>query len=124
MLRDFGWTAAEKKIARAAFDLALSRELASVRQEVESKLVGSRDAHSVWGIHDYLSDKRREIDTKYDYRYSVLVSVFARLVREGWISEADLRGLAVEQVKAISRILALGLPPGRRGDASRRASDD
>src|SRR6266851_2644541 len=114
MLRDFGWTAAEKKIARAAFDLALSRELASVRQEVESKLVGSRDAHSVWGIHDYLSDKRREIDTKYDYRYSVLVSVFARLVREGWISDADLRGhadlrgLAVEQVKAISRILALG----------------
>jgi len=124
MLRDFGWTAAEKKIARAAFDLALSRELASVRQEVESKLVGSRDAHSVWRIHDYLSDKRREIDTKYDYRYSVLVSVFARLVREGWISDADLRGLAVEQVKAISRILALGLPPGRRGDASRRASDD
>ena len=108
MRRDFSWTAAEKKTARAAFDLALSRELASVRHEVESMLAESPDVHAVWRVHDYLSDKRREIDTKYDYRYSVLVSVFARLVQEGWLSEDDLRGLATEKVDAITRILALG----------------
>ena len=109
-MREFNWTAAEKKIARAAFDLAISRELASVRQEVESLLAGSPDVHTVWRVHDYLSIKRREIDTKYDYRYSVLVSVFARLVREGWLSEGDLRGLAAEKVEVITRILALGRP--------------
>lgn len=109
-MRDFSWTAAEKKIARAAFDLALSRELASVRHEVESMLAGSPDVHAVWRVHDYLSDKRREIDTKYDYRYSVLVSVFARLVQEGWLSESDLRGLAAEKVEAITRILTPGRP--------------
>jgi len=57
-----------------------------------------------------LSDKRLEIDAKYDYRYSVLVSVFARLVQEGWLSEGDLRGLAAEKLEAISRILGLGRP--------------
>ena len=110
IMRDFNWTAAEKKTARAAFDLALSRELASVRQEVESILSGSPDVHAVWRIYDYLSDKRRGIDTKYDYRYSVLVLVFARLVLEGWLSEVELRGLAAEKMEAITRIVSLGRP--------------
>jgi len=110
MTRGFSWTATEKKIARAAFDLAASRELASVRHEVESVLAESRDVHAVWRVHEYLSDKRLEIDAKYDYRYSVLVSVFARLVQEGWLSEGDLRGLAAEKLEAISRILGLGRP--------------
>ena len=110
IMRDFNWTAAEKKIARAAFDLAINRELASVRHEVESILASSPDVHAVWRVHDYLSDRRRKIDAKYDYRYSVLVSVFARLVLEGWLSEGDLRGLAPEKIEAITRILALGRP--------------
>jgi hypothetical protein len=108
MMRDFNWTTAEKKIARAAFDLALNRELASVRREVESMLAGSPDVGAIWLVHDYLSDKRQEVDTKYDYRYSVLLSVFARLVREGWLSEGDLRGLAAEKLNMIAGIVALG----------------
>lgn len=108
MMRDFSWTAGEKKIARAAFDLALNRELASVRREVESMLAGSPDVDVVWGVHEYLSDKRGEIDTKYDYRYSVLILVFARLLREGWLSEGDLRGLAAEKLNMIAGIVALG----------------
>ena len=107
-MRDFSWTTAEKKVARAAFDLAISREFASVRREVESMLAESPDVGAVWDVHEYLSDKRREVDTKYDYRYSVLISVFARLVREGWLSEGDLRGLAADKLKMITGIVALG----------------
>jgi hypothetical protein len=107
MMRDFSWTTAEKKIARAAFALALNRELTSVRREVESMLAGSPDAGAIWHVHEYLSDKRLEVDTKYDYRYSVLISVFARLVGEGWLSEGDLRGLAAEKLNMITRIVAL-----------------
>ena len=107
-MRDVSWTAAEKKIARAAFDLALNRELGSVRREVESMLAGSLDVGAVWHVQEYLSDKRREIDTKYDYRYSVLILVFARLMREGWLSEGDLRGLAAEKLNMIRGIVALG----------------
>ncbi len=37
----------------------------------------------VWQVHDFLSEKRDEVDRKYDYRYSVLISMFGRLLHEG-----------------------------------------
>jgi hypothetical protein len=48
------------------------------------------DPLKIWPVHDYLSEKRRDIDQKYDYRYSVLITVFARLLFEGWTTEAEL----------------------------------
>lgn len=107
-MRDFQWSAAEKKVARAAFDLALSREMQSVRHEVQAMLECSSDPGAVWRIHDYLSKKRREIGSKYDYRYSVLIAVFSRLVHEGWLREEDLSGLGPEKLEGISRVLSLG----------------
>ena len=104
-MRDLKWSATEKKVARAAFDLALNREIESVRREVEAMLANSSDPRQVWTVHDFLTDKRDEIDLKYDYRYSVLISVFARLVREGWLSEDDLSGLSSEKLEAIKRIV-------------------
>jgi len=107
MTQEFRWSAAEKKAARAAFDLALSREMQAVRQEVESLLARSPDAFQVWRIHDYLSDKRPAIDQKYDYRYSVLLTVFSRLVHEGWLTEDDLRGLEPDKLEVVRRIVSL-----------------
>ena len=63
------WSAHEKRIARTTFDLALARELDSIKREVEARL-RSPDPQEIWNAHDYLSKKRREIDAKYDYRYS------------------------------------------------------
>jgi len=40
---------------------------------------------------------------KYDYRYSVLIGVFARLLYEGWLSEQDLAGLSPEKLELIRR---------------------
>ena len=105
VVKDFTWSAREKKVARAAFDLALNREMESVRREVESMLAGSSDPREVWRIHEFLADKREEIDRKYDYRYSVLITVFARLVQEGWLSEGDLSGLSPEKLDAIKRVV-------------------
>jgi len=106
-MRDFQWSAAEKKVARAAFDLALSREMRSVRHEIEAMLGRSSDPGEVWRIHDYLSDRRQEIDYKYDYRYSVLITVFSRLVQEGWLTEEELDGLGPEKLEVIRRAVAL-----------------
>lgn len=39
------------------------------------------------------SQQRRETDRKYDYRYSVLIEVFARLLSKGWLSQANLSGV-------------------------------
>jgi len=107
IMRDFRWSSSEKKIARAAFDLAFKREIESVRCDVESMLEQSSDPNEIWRIHDHLTDKRREIDRKYDYRYSVLISVFGRLIHEGWLTEEDLSGLSHEKLEAIRCVVSL-----------------
>ncbi len=58
---------------------------------------------AVWDILKFLGTKQREIERKYDYRYSVLVGVFARLLAEGWITEKDLAGLGPEKLELIRR---------------------
>jgi hypothetical protein len=41
---------------------------------------------------------------KYDYRYSQLISVFGRLIREGRLTEAHLEGLSQDKLEFIRRI--------------------
>jgi hypothetical protein len=43
------------------------------------------------------------LERKYDYRYSVLTGVFARLLYEGWITESDLAGFSPEKLQLIQR---------------------
>ena len=64
------------------------------------------DRVALWRIHDYLSGKRKEADEKYDYRYSVLVFVLGRLVREGWIKPEEIAGLSEDKLEKIRQIVA------------------
>lgn len=102
-MREFVWSSAEKKAAHAAFDAALARECGAIRREVEAMLQRSSEPAEIWRVHDYLSEKRREIDYKYDFRYSVLLSVFGRLFAEGWVSEVEIARLTPEKVEQIKR---------------------
>jgi hypothetical protein len=52
------------------------------------------DSTGLWRLHDYLTEKRKETDEKYDYRYSVLRFVFARLICEGWMHQEDIKGIS------------------------------
>jgi hypothetical protein len=106
-MRDFSWSAGEKKIARAAYDLAYQRECEAIRREVESMLRNARagDGQVIWRLEEYLRERRREIDQKYDYRYSVLMMLFARLVRESWLSKDDLAGLHAEKIRFLQQML-------------------
>jgi Photoprotection regulator fluorescence recovery protein len=112
-VRDLGWSPAEKRAARQAFEAAWARECAAIRREAGAMLERSSDPADVWRVHDYLSEKRREVDGKYDYRYSVLVSVLGRLVAEGWITEEELARLAPERREQIRSRAAMwqGLDP-------------
>jgi hypothetical protein len=49
----------------------------------------------------------REIDNKYDYRYSVLILVFARLMKDGWLMIDDLKGLGQEKIDRIVSLVDL-----------------
>ena len=61
----------------------------------------------MWRIHDYLDAKREETDRKYDYRYSVLTWVFARLLGEGWLKESELSGLDEDKLAVIRHLAGL-----------------
>jgi hypothetical protein len=52
-------------------------------------------------LEHYLTQRRKEIDRKYDYRYSRLTQVFGRLLCEKRLSEEELRGLREDKLKSI-----------------------
>jgi hypothetical protein len=98
------WSKSEKKIARLAFGSAYERECMAIAHDVREMVAGINEPSDVWEIHDYLTEKRKEVDRKYDYRYSILLFVFARLICEEWIKEEDLEGLSGDKLQEIHRI--------------------
>ncbi|MER3434683.1 MAG: hypothetical protein C4288_14985 [Leptolyngbya sp. ERB_1_1] len=101
------WSKTEKEISRSAFDRAYQREIDTLIQSVTEKASTVSEASDVWQLHDFLSAKRHEIDGKYDYRYSGLVFVFARLVKEKWLALDELEGLEPEKLAKISALVRM-----------------
>lgn len=100
-LRDMNWSKAEKAVARCAFERAYRKECAAIAAKIRKMAETASGPEDLWRIHDILARERRQTDEKYDYRYSFLLFVFARLVHEGWISEMDLQGLSDDKIEAI-----------------------
>ena len=106
-MRNFNWTAAEKKAARKAFDSALQAELNSFIGEFKAKAHAVQEVAAIWEIRDWLDEKAHQIDVEYDYRYSQLILVFARLVRQRKLGLSDLNGLSEDKLQAIQHIAEL-----------------
>ncbi|WP_172150632.1 MULTISPECIES: hypothetical protein [Pseudomonas] len=101
---DLKWSAAEKKLARRVFEAALTAELAEIMADFKARAAAVTEPHEMWPIQEYLQRKQREIDRKYDYRYSQLHLVFAQLIRQGRVQQAQLAGLSEEKRADIWRI--------------------
>jgi hypothetical protein len=95
------WSKSEKAVARTAFDAALKRELHEVMQQAKQMASQIKEPTDLWDLEHYLTQRRKEIDRKYDYRYSQLTQVFGRLLYETRLSEEDLRGLRDDKLKSI-----------------------
>ena len=95
------WSRSEKVIARTAFDAALGRELHEVIQEAKKMASQIQQSSDLWDLEHYLTQRRKEIDRKYDYRYSQLTHVFGRLLYEKRLREEELRGLREDKLKSI-----------------------
>jgi hypothetical protein len=95
------WSRSEKAIARRAFDAALGRELREVIQKAKQLANEIQQSSDLWDLEHYLTQRRKEIDRKYDYRYSRLTQVFGRLLHENRLSEEELRGLGEDKLKSI-----------------------
>ena len=95
------WSKSQKKHARELFDLALEREYKALIEEINTKKITSRD--EVWELRDRLNQKAKEMDRKYDYRYSQLIFVFSQLFREGYLSLDELNILGEEKLDDIKK---------------------
>jgi hypothetical protein len=95
------WSRSEKAIARKAFDAALKRELHEAIQEAKRMCSQIKEPADLWDLEHYLTQRRKEIDYKYDYTYSRLTHVFGRLLQEGRLSEEELSGLREDKLKSI-----------------------
>jgi hypothetical protein len=83
------WSRSEKAIARTAFDAALGRELHEVIQQAKKMASQIQQSSDLWDLEHYLTQRRKEIDRKYDYRYSQLTQVFGRLLYEKRLREEE-----------------------------------
>lgn len=106
-MRDLHWSAAEKAVARKAFERALAQELQAVVAETKKMASKIEDSSEVWELARYLSERRKAIDRKFDYRYSVLPEVFAILIRESRLDEKELHGLGEDKLAYVRRAAAL-----------------
>ena len=104
------WTRSEKAIARKA---ALAQELHKVILEAKQMANEIQQSSDLWDLESYLTQRRKEIDRKYDSRGSRLTDVLGRLLYENRLGEEGLRGLPEEKMKSI-RSFAQFL----RGDAA------
>jgi hypothetical protein len=91
-------------IARRAFDQALNTEFQELVAEAKRMATTVEDASELWELESWLTQRRLEIDRKYDYRYSVLPFVFSTLLQQGRITENDLQGLYTEKIELIRGI--------------------
>lgn len=105
MYNDTKWSPSEKKIARRAYDTARAAVLAKALSEFKAKASAVATIDDMWAIGDCLREKGRDLDQMLDYRYSQLPLVFARLIREEYLDEKSLAGLAEDKLEDIRRVL-------------------
>lgn len=98
------WSKTEKKIAQTAFDKAYEREISALIDEVRKQASAVSVVDDIWSLHDFLSARRHDIDGKYEYTYSALMFVFARLIKEGWLQLEELNGLDSDKLTKVAAL--------------------
>ena len=100
------WSKSEKSIARQAFDKAYQVECQHLIKKLKEKTAKLEKPEDIWELQNYLDKREKEMAQKYDYRYSILVLVFAQLLKQGWIEINDLNGLDAEKIKQIESLVS------------------
>jgi hypothetical protein len=63
-----------------------------------------QQSSDLWDLEHYLTERRKEINRKYDCRYSQLTHVFGRLLHEKRLREEELCCLREDKLKSIRSI--------------------
>lgn len=95
------WSRSERAIARAVFDAALNRELRELMQQTKQRASRIQQPSDLWDLENYLTQRHKDIDRKYNFRSSRLTQVLGRLLWECRVSDTELRGLHEDKLKSI-----------------------
>jgi hypothetical protein len=98
------WSEAEETVAKQALQTAYTRETTALIGLIRDRASSVTELEDLWHLHDLLSTKRYEIDGKYAYDASSVLFDFADLVKQGWLSLEDLKGLKPEMLLKISAL--------------------
>lgn len=101
------WSQKEREIALKALETAFHREANTIVNLVREKSSEISCLDDLWKLHDFLSARRHDIDGKYDDSQAMFVFVFARLIKEGWLTIEDLAGIdsaKVNKVRLMTRM--------------------
>jgi hypothetical protein len=101
------WSKKERSIARTAFKKAYEKECNQIIGKLKEKSNKLSDPEDIWELHDYLSEIRKEMDEKFDYRYSVLIMVFARLLKQKYLQVEDFEGLTEDKIDRIENLAGI-----------------
>lgn len=102
-MNDWKWSVAERKLAQRVYEHARLAELDETLVEFKRLAAAAPTVDEMWPLEEYLRSRRRALDEKYQFRYSLLPWLFARLVREGRVAPAELAGLSQEKLGEILR---------------------
>jgi hypothetical protein len=72
-----------------------------VMQETRRMASQIKEPSDLWNLEQYLTERRKAIDRKYDTRGSRLKDVLGRLLYENRLREEDLSGLREGKMKSI-----------------------
>ena len=105
--KEIDWNPSEKLVAQRAFQTAYDREMNALIEVVRAKASEIAELDDLWYLNDFLSARRHDIDGKYDYQYSDLIFIFARLVKEGWLKLDELEGLDRSKLSKIAALVRM-----------------
>ena len=103
-LTQTGWSKEEKQIAERVLQEAYQKEVAFLIENVRQKVANLTEIDELWQIHDLLSAKRYDLDSKYDSRESMLFFTLAQLIKEKLVELKDLEGLDKDKLAKISSL--------------------
>src|SRR5215467_14087483 len=95
------WSRSERAIARKVFDAALNRELHQIVRETKQRANRIKEPADVWELEHYLTRRRKDIDSRYEFRSSRLTRTLGMLLCEQRISEEELKPFSEDKRLAI-----------------------
>ena len=100
-MREMHWSPKEKAIARRVFDRALHQELDETIRGAKRLAERIERPDELWVLERHLTQRRKQIDAKYEFKYSSVLLLLAELIRESRIGLDELHGLSEDKLKCV-----------------------